>query len=91
MVVRNSPRVLGRPHHWWAGQVQHAGRSLAWIAGFGNGGQSLVVVPELDRAVVFTSGAHNSEQIGPIEGALLRRIVAAVGLLRPAAFRCPGF
>jgi CubicO group peptidase (beta-lactamase class C family) len=65
-------------HHWWAGQVQHAGRSLPWIAGLGNGGQRLVIVPELDLAVVFTAGAYNSEQIGPIEGALLRQIVAAV-------------
>ena len=65
-------------HHWWAGQVQHAGRSLPWIAGLGNGGQRLVVVPELDLAVVFTAGAYNSEQIGPIEGALLRRIVASL-------------
>jgi CubicO group peptidase (beta-lactamase class C family) len=64
--------------HWWAGQVQRAGRSLPWIAGLGNGGQRLVVVPELDLAVVFTAGAYNSEQIGPIEGALLRQIVATV-------------
>ena len=64
--------------HWWAGQVRHAGRSLPWIAGMGNGGQRLVVVPELDLAVVFTAGASNSEQSGPLEGALLRQIVAAV-------------
>jgi CubicO group peptidase (beta-lactamase class C family) len=64
--------------HWWAGQVQHAGRSLPWIAGLGNGGQRLAVIRDLDLAVVFTAGAYNSEQIGPIEGALLRQIVATV-------------
>ena len=65
-------------HHWWSGQIQHADRSLPWTAGFGNGGQCLFVVPELDLAVVLTAGAYNSEQIRPIESALLRQIVAAV-------------
>jgi CubicO group peptidase (beta-lactamase class C family) len=65
-------------HHWWAGQVQHAGRGLPSIAGLGNGGQRLTVIPELDLAVVFTAGAYNSERIGPIEGALLRQIVASL-------------
>ena len=68
-------------HHWWAGQVQHAGRSLPWTAGVGNGGQRLFVVPEFDLAVGFTAWAYNSEQIGPIESALLRQIVATC---RPA-------
>lgn len=65
-------------HHWWAGQVQRAGRSLAWIAGFGNGGQRLFVVPGLEMAVVLTAGAYNSVQIGLTENALFRQIVAAV-------------
>jgi CubicO group peptidase (beta-lactamase class C family) len=76
LVVGKGPLRYGL--HWWAGQVQHAGRSLPWIAGLGNGGQRLVIVPELDLAVVFTAGAYNSEQIGPIEGALFRQIVASV-------------
>jgi CubicO group peptidase (beta-lactamase class C family) len=65
-------------HHWWAGQVQRAGRSLAWIAGFGNGGQRLYVVPKLEMAVVLTAGAYNSVQIGATEAALFRQIVAEV-------------
>jgi CubicO group peptidase (beta-lactamase class C family) len=60
------------------GQVQRAGRSLAWIAGFGNGGQRLYVVPKLEMAVVLTAGAYNSVQIGATEAALFRQIVAEV-------------
>ena len=76
LTVGKGPLRYG--HHWWAGQVKHAGRSLPWIAGLGNGGQRLFVVPELDLAVVLTAGAYNSEKIGPIEGALVLQIVAAL-------------
>ena len=76
MTVGNGPSRYG--HHWWAGQIPHGGRSLSSIAGLGNGGQRLVIVPELKLAVVLTAGAYNSEQIGPIESALVRQIVAAL-------------
>ena len=65
MTIGNGPLRYGR--HWWAGQVQHGDRSLRWIGGFGNGGQRLQIVPELDLAVVLTAGAYNSVQIGPDE------------------------
>jgi CubicO group peptidase (beta-lactamase class C family) len=72
--VGNGPLSYG--HQWWAGQVDAAGRSLAWTAGFGNGGQRLFVVPELDLAVVMTAGQYNSGSIGGQEMRLFRRIVA---------------
>jgi CubicO group peptidase (beta-lactamase class C family) len=55
------------------------GRNLAWTAGVGNGGQRLLIVPELELAVVFTAGAYGerSEQLGRTEFALFRQIVAA--------------
>jgi len=75
MTIGNGPLRYGR--HWWAGQVQHRDRSLRWIAGFGNGGQRLQIVPELDLVVAFTAGAYNSVQIGRDELALFRKIVAS--------------
>ena len=42
---------------WWSGHAQWRGRPIAWYAGFGNGGQRLFVVPDLDIAVVTTAGA----------------------------------
>jgi CubicO group peptidase (beta-lactamase class C family) len=75
ITIGNGPLGYGR--HWWAGQVEHGGRSVRWTAGFGNGGQRLFIVPELDLVVVFTAGVYNSEQISRIEFALFREIVAA--------------
>ena len=76
ITIGNGPLRYG--HHWWAGRVPRAERSLAWTAGLGNGGQRLFVVPDLDLAVVFTAGAYNSDQIARSELALFRQIVAAV-------------
>ena len=48
------------PHYgyqWWAGSVDWQGKQLAWSPGFGNGGQRLFVVSELDLTVVITAGA----------------------------------
>jgi CubicO group peptidase (beta-lactamase class C family) len=77
----NIDAVQGRlryGHHWWSGQIPRGERSVAWTAGLGNGGQRLVVLPELDLVVVMTAGAYNSERIGVLEAALLRQIVATV-------------
>ncbi len=65
-------------HQWWAGTVESAGRSVAWTAGFGNGGQRLFVVPELGLAVVMTAGQYNSSAIsGPLLR-MFRQIVLTV-------------
>ncbi|MEO1092545.1 MAG: serine hydrolase [Pseudomonadota bacterium] len=44
-------------YQWWLGRGRIDGRR--WIAGFGNGGQRLVVIPELDLTIVVLAGNYN--------------------------------
>jgi CubicO group peptidase (beta-lactamase class C family) len=62
----------------WAGTLDRQGRKLAFDAAVGNGGQRLFLVPELDMAVVVTSGAYNDPVFGRVLNPLFRQIVAAV-------------
>jgi len=71
-------RSSGYGYQWWTGTVDWEGKKLAWSAGFGNGGQRLFVVPELDLTVVITAGAYNDPQIGRAVTEIFRQIVATV-------------
>jgi len=65
-------------YQWWTGTVDWRGRALAWSAGFGNGGQRLIIVPELDLTVVLTAGAYNQPEIARITRHLFQEIIATV-------------
>lgn len=65
-------------YHWWTGRVAWQGRELAWGAAFGNGGQRIYVVPELDLCVVTTGGAYGDLATARRLQALFRDLVAAV-------------
>jgi CubicO group peptidase (beta-lactamase class C family) len=65
-------------YQWWAGSVQWKNRPLPWSAAFGNGGQRVFVVPDLDLTVVFTAGAYGDPRSAPFVNALFKNIVAAV-------------
>lgn len=64
---------------WWAGTAVDAqGAKHAWTAGFGNGGQRLFVVPELDLVVVITAGDYNQVAIARLANQLFRSIAVTV-------------
>ena len=56
----------------------HGPRVLAGSAGFGNGGQRLFVVPDLDVAIVITAGAYDDPAIAGTVRQLFEQIIAAV-------------
>ena len=53
-------------------------KPCASSAGFGNGGQRLFIIPELDLTVVITAGAYNDPQIRRAVTEIFRQILAAV-------------
>lgn len=63
---------------WWLGPVDWHGRKLRWAAAFGNGGQRIIVVPELDLTVVITAGAYGDPQAAPRVHAFFKDIVSLV-------------
>ncbi|MEE3719235.1 serine hydrolase [Tumidithrix elongata RA019] len=68
-------------YQWWGGNVNWHGKSLRWSAGFGNGGQRLFIVPDLDLAIATTAGDYESREIVHIVNVLFEDIVSSVSLL----------
>ena len=56
-------RALYYGYQWWLGRSLLSGHDLPLIAGFGNGGQRLFVVPELDLVVAINALLSRSAQI----------------------------
>jgi CubicO group peptidase (beta-lactamase class C family) len=65
---------------WRVGSLNIDGKNWDWIAGMGNGGQRLFVVPALDACIVVTAGRYNTPY--PYNGApsfeLFGRLVEAL-------------
>lgn len=53
-------------YQWWLGRSVIKGRDLHWTAGFGNGGQSLFVLPALDLIVVVTAGLYQKPPLSQV-------------------------
>jgi len=63
---------------WWLGSVAWHGKQMRWAAAFGNGGQRIFVVPELDLTVVITAGAYGDPRIATQVYGFFRGLVATV-------------
>lgn len=50
---------LSYGYFWWLGRAEAMGQEHDYIAGFGNGGQRLFIVPGLDLTVAITAGNYN--------------------------------
>lgn len=63
---------------WWLGPLSWRGRPVRWAAAFGNGGQRIFVVPELDLTVVITAGAYGDPHIASQVYLAFRGLVSTV-------------
>ena len=47
-------------YQWWQGRSLLNGREVPWVAAIGNGGQRIIVAPELDLVVAITAGLYGN-------------------------------
>ena len=60
-------------YQWWLGTGSRDGRD--WIAGFGNGGQRLVIIPHLDLVAVVLAGNYNQRDAWKISVRILTEAI----------------
>ena len=60
------------------GTIDVLGTKRRWSAGFGNGGQRLFLVPEIDLVVVITAGEYGTPAIGREAYQLFKRVVETI-------------
>ena len=64
---------LSYGYQWWLGQGRRDGR--AWMAGIGNGGQRLVVIPDLDLVMVVFAGRYNQRDAWQLSVRILTEVL----------------
>ena len=67
---------MGYGWQWWVGRIERGpAAGTRWFAGLGNGGQVLMVVPELDATLAVTAGRYNSPAGSQPSLAICRSII----------------
>lgn len=74
----STPPVGGYGYQWWSTTTLWKGKSLSVTTAWGNGGQRLFLVPDLDLAVVTTAGDYGNPAINGPLAKLLEEIVGTV-------------
>jgi CubicO group peptidase (beta-lactamase class C family) len=68
-------------YFWYRGKLPARsgvdGDRLDWIGGLGNGGQRLMLLPDLDLVVAITAGNYNSPDQGTLPTTLLNDVILA--------------
>lgn len=65
-------------YHWWAGSLTWHQKEITWAGAFGNGGQRIYILPELDMTVVITAGAYGDPQISRTVHKFFKELVMTV-------------
>ncbi len=60
-------------YHWWLGPKSAGGQR--WVAGFGNGGQRLFMLRQLDLQVVVMAGNYNQADAWKLPVAIITEVV----------------
>jgi CubicO group peptidase (beta-lactamase class C family) len=70
-------------YQWWLAAASFGDATTPWAAAFGNGGQRVFVLPELDLVVAVTAGNYNQPENWRLPSAVLNQFVlpALVGSL----------
>ena len=73
-----APDGAGYGYQWWTGRLAWRGRDVAWSGAFGNGGQRIFVVPELELGIVTTAGDYGSIETAIAVNRQLAALVATI-------------
>lgn len=74
-------------YQWWQGRSLFRRREVPWVAAIGNGGQRIIVVPELDLVVAITAGLYASPMQAWLPLLIFNRYVLGAVMSEPQGAR----